>query len=75
MKVVVVGAGIVGTSTAYHLACKGADVFLVDRKDEGQATAAGAGIRVSVAVQKAECQLVPPGPDRDTLLCNAHLPV
>lgn len=44
MKVVVVGAGIVGTSTAYHLACKGADVFLVDRKDEGQATAAGAGI-------------------------------
>lgn len=44
MKVIVVGAGILGGSTAYHLAREGADVTLVDRADEGRATAAGAGI-------------------------------
>ena len=44
MKVVVVGAGILGASTAYHLAREGCDVALVDRADEGRATAAGAGI-------------------------------
>jgi D-amino-acid dehydrogenase len=44
MKVIVVGAGILGASTAYHLAREGAEVTLVDRADEGRATAAGAGI-------------------------------
>jgi D-amino-acid dehydrogenase len=44
MKVVVVGAGILGGSTAYHLAREGSEVTLVDRADEGRATAAGAGI-------------------------------
>lgn len=44
MKVVVVGAGILGGSTAYHLAREGCEVALVDRVDEGRATAAGAGI-------------------------------
>ena len=44
MKVVVVGAGILGASTAYHLAREGCEVTLVDRADEGRATAAGAGI-------------------------------
>ncbi|MDQ0191656.1 FAD-binding oxidoreductase [Alicyclobacillus cycloheptanicus] len=44
MKVVVLGAGIVGASAAYHLALKGAEVVIVDKKHEGQATAAGAGI-------------------------------
>ncbi len=43
-KVIVVGAGILGASTAYHLAKKGASVTVVDRKDEGQATEAAAGI-------------------------------
>ena len=44
MQVIVVGAGIVGASAAWHLAAQGADVVLVDRADRGQATAAGAGI-------------------------------
>ncbi|MEB1807241.1 MAG: FAD-binding oxidoreductase [Bacillaceae bacterium] len=41
---IVVGAGILGASTAYHLAKTGAKVTLVDRKDNGQATDAAAGI-------------------------------
>ncbi len=40
----VIGAGILGASTAYHLAKAGATVILVDRKDKGQATNAAAGI-------------------------------
>lgn len=44
MRVVVIGAGILGASTAYHLVRQGADVVMVDRADEGRATAAGAGI-------------------------------
>jgi D-amino-acid dehydrogenase len=42
--VLVVGGGIVGASAAYHLTRRGATVTLVDRADDGQATAAGAGI-------------------------------
>ena len=42
--IAVVGGGLVGSSAAYRLACHGARVTLVDRADEGQATAAGAGI-------------------------------
>jgi D-amino-acid dehydrogenase len=41
---IVIGAGILGASTAYHLAKLGANVTLIDRKDLGQATEAGAGI-------------------------------
>ncbi|MGS5020142.1 NAD(P)/FAD-dependent oxidoreductase [Paenibacillus sp. JJ1683] len=43
-KVIVIGAGILGASTAYQLAKMGADVILVDREDKGQATDAAAGI-------------------------------
>ena len=45
-RVVVVGAGIVGASVAYHLARGGADlnITLVDDADPGAATPAGAGI-------------------------------
>lgn len=43
-KVIVIGAGILGASTAYQLAKMGADVHIVDRKDKGQATDAAAGI-------------------------------
>lgn len=44
MKIIVIGAGIAGASTAYHLAKLGADVLIIDRRDEGQATDAAAGI-------------------------------
>jgi D-amino-acid dehydrogenase len=40
----VIGAGILGSSTAYHLAKAGEKVIIVDRKDQGQATDAAAGI-------------------------------
>ena len=42
--VIVVGGGIVGMSTAYHLVCAGARALLIDREDRGRATDAGAGI-------------------------------
>jgi len=41
---IVVGGGIVGMSTAYHLVCAGAQTLLIDRGDRGRATDAGAGI-------------------------------
>lgn len=44
MKVLIIGAGILGASTAYHLAKKGVDVEVVDAQHEGKATLAGAGI-------------------------------
>ncbi|EJL46327.1 FAD-binding oxidoreductase [Brevibacillus agri] len=43
-KIIVVGAGILGASTAYQLSKRGAEVIIVDRKHEGQATDAAAGI-------------------------------
>ena len=43
-EIVVIGGGIVGQAAAYELAAAGASVTLIDRADEGQATAAGAGI-------------------------------
>ncbi|QNK60545.1 FAD-binding oxidoreductase [Paenibacillus sp. PAMC21692] len=44
MKCIVIGAGIAGASTAYHLAKLGAETLIIDRKDKGQATDAAAGI-------------------------------
>ena len=44
MRVAVVGAGVLGASTAFHLALAGAEVMLVDGAHPGQATSAGAGI-------------------------------
>jgi D-amino-acid dehydrogenase len=41
---IVLGGGIVGMATAYHLVCAGATTLLIDRGDRGRATDAGAGI-------------------------------
>ncbi len=41
---IVIGGGLVGTSTAYHLVRAGAKTLLIDRADVGRATDAGAGI-------------------------------
>ncbi len=43
-KFVVIGAGILGASTAYQLAKSGASVTIIDRQEPGQATKAAAGI-------------------------------
>jgi D-amino-acid dehydrogenase len=43
-RVVVVGGGLVGSTAAYQVASAGGEAVLVDRQDQGQATAAGAGI-------------------------------
>jgi D-amino-acid dehydrogenase len=42
--VIVIGGGIVGASTVYHLVSAGARTLLIDRHDAGRATSAGAGI-------------------------------
>jgi D-amino-acid dehydrogenase len=42
--VIVVGGGVVGMATAYHLVCAGAKTLLIDRAEAGRATDAGAGI-------------------------------
>lgn len=44
MRVIVVGTGVLGASTAFHLARAGADVVAIDAARDGRATAAGAGI-------------------------------
>src|SRR5512145_2687759 len=41
---VVVGGGLLGSATAYHLVAAGARTLLVDRANTGRATDAGAGI-------------------------------
>ena len=43
-SVIIIGGGILGASAAYHAIRAGAEVTLVDRQDEGQATGAAAGI-------------------------------
>lgn len=44
MRVIVIGAGVLGASAAFHAALAGAQVVLVDQAHKGRATAAGAGI-------------------------------
>ncbi len=43
-EVIVIGGGVVGSAAAYQLIRNGQAVTLIDRTDDGQATAAGAGI-------------------------------
>ena len=44
MKVIVIGAGIVGACAAYYLSQKEHEVILIDEEFDGKATLAGAGI-------------------------------
>ena len=44
MRIAVIGGGVLGASTAFHLTLAGAEVVLVDQAHAGRATAAGAGI-------------------------------
>ena len=44
IRTIVVGAGVLGASAAYHLARAGAQVIVIDAARDGRATAAGAGI-------------------------------
>ena len=44
MRVAVIGAGVLGASTAFHVALAGAEVAVVDQAHAGRATVAGAGI-------------------------------
>jgi D-amino-acid dehydrogenase len=44
MRIIVVGAGILGASVAYHLSLEGAEVRVIDQVHQGKATLAGAGI-------------------------------
>lgn len=43
-KIIIIGGGILGASTAYKLAEQGAEVSIIDRHDIGKATNAAAGI-------------------------------
>lgn len=43
-RFIVIGAGIAGASTAYHLAKRNKKVIIIDRGEKGQATGAAAGI-------------------------------
>ncbi|WP_011581163.1 MULTISPECIES: iminodiacetate oxidase IdaA [Chelativorans] len=44
MRVLIIGAGILGASAAYHLARLGAQVEIIDQNHPGKATLAGAGV-------------------------------
>ncbi|EFG2885902.1 FAD-binding oxidoreductase, partial [Escherichia coli] len=56
MRVLVVGAGILGASVAYHLARMGVSVEVIDAQHPGKATMAGAGIVCPWATKVEEPQ-------------------
>lgn len=56
MRVLIVGAGILGASAAYHLAQKGIDVEIVDAEHQGKATMAGAGVVCPWATRVEEAE-------------------
>ena len=50
MKVIVIGAGVVGTTTAWYLAAAGHEVTVVDRQPgAGQETSVANGGQISVS--------------------------
>lgn len=57
--VAIVGAGLVGLSLAYELACLGASVTVVDASHAGRATDAGAGILSPATSHETDADLWP----------------
>ena len=55
--VAVIGAGLVGVSLAYELACLGASVTVIDAGHPGRATDAGAGILSPVTSMETDGEL------------------
>lgn len=51
---IVVGGGIVGAATAHQLVERGQETLLVDRRDDGRATDAGAGILAPATSSRAD---------------------
>ncbi|MGE7545731.1 NAD(P)/FAD-dependent oxidoreductase [Sporosarcina newyorkensis] len=51
-KIIIIGAGIVGISAAYHLSNQDVEVIVIDRQEPGQATRAAAGIICPWASQR-----------------------
>ena len=64
MRLVVVGAGVVGSACAYAASVLGADVILIDSDRTGRATSAGAGIISPWASAVGD-------PDWNALACSA----
>ncbi|MCM3616046.1 FAD-binding oxidoreductase [Sutcliffiella horikoshii] len=72
-NIVIIGAGILGASAAYHLSKTGVKVHVIDRFDKGQATDAAAGIIcpwISQRRNKAWYNLVKKGAAYYTSLIN-----
>ncbi len=68
MTVLIVGGGVIGASTAYHLTKAGAAVALLERGEvAGQASGAAAGMLIPPA------EAVGPGPFRDLCLASLQL--
>ena len=70
VDVAVVGAGIVGLSLAYEVACLGASVAVVDAGHAGRATDAGAGLLSPATSLEADAALWP-----FLRHCGAHYPL
>jgi D-amino-acid dehydrogenase len=68
--VTVVGAGIVGLSVAYEVACLGASVVVIDAGQGGRATDAGAGILSPATSMETDPELW-----RFLRQCGEHYPV
>jgi D-amino-acid dehydrogenase len=63
---VVIGGGVVGASTAWHLVHAGVKTLLVDRRDGGRATDAGAGILSTASTIRIRSSVSRRAPPRTT---------
>ncbi len=56
---IVIGGGLAGSATAYHLVREGGRALLVDRGDQGQSTFAGAGILSPETTGALDTEMLP----------------